>query len=128
MTSFKDLVIYIALWDEELGVRIISSRPESTNLDLYVITTQILIAFQNFFYNEEKNIINRTFFKIPISNIIRKARIFVDSLDKDGKIKPLIVVLLLPEYAPDIKDFSGNVAVFASFTNIINTLDFTLKI
>jgi len=99
--SFKDPVIYVALWDESLGVKIVSSQPESMDLDLDVITTQILIAFQNFFYNEEKNIINRTFFKIPISNIIRKARIFVDSLDKDGMIKPLLVVLLLPDYVSD---------------------------
>ena len=101
MVSFKDPVLYVALWDEELGVKVISSRPGSTNLDLNVITTQILIAFQNFFYNEEKNIINRTLFKIPISNIIRKARIFVDSLDKEGKIKPLLVVLILPDYVSD---------------------------
>ena len=99
--SFKDPVLFIALWDEELGVKIISSRPKSPSLDLEVITTQILIAFQNFFYNEEKNIINRTFFKIPIHNIIRKARIFVDNLDKEGKIKPLLVVLLLPDYVSD---------------------------
>ena len=32
------------------------------------------------------------------------------------------------EYAPDIKDFSGGVAVFESFKSIINTLDFTLKV
>ena len=32
------------------------------------------------------------------------------------------------EYAPEIKDFTGNVQVFESFKEIINTLDFTLRI
>ncbi|MFX1393600.1 MAG: tetratricopeptide repeat protein [Promethearchaeota archaeon] len=127
----NELYAFIALWNKDLGAKIIDFYPKSMNLDLDLITTQIFIAFQSFYYNEsEDKKIKRTFFKLPIKNINKKASIFLDSLKKSenqDNIHPFIVVFLFPGYFSDeeLKDFDK--LIYNIGTQFINNEKIQLK-
>ena len=94
---------FVAIWDKNLGAKIKEYYPKSIKLDLELVATQIFIAFQTIFFtdNEENYEIKRTFFKLPIKNINRKAIIFLD-LYQESEIneisQPYILVFLFPDY------------------------------
>ena len=83
------LSAFIALWDKDLGAKIIDVYPKSITLDLELITTQIFVAFQSFYSEKEDKKIKRTFFKLPIKNINKKASIFLDSF-KNPSVSPIL--------------------------------------
>ncbi|MFX1274013.1 MAG: hypothetical protein ACFFBP_17800 [Promethearchaeota archaeon] len=96
-------IIFIASWNKEIGIKIENNFPISINLDLEQIAMQIFITYQNFFSIEDKNEIKRSFFEIPIKNLIRKAKILIDSIvdERNNEKIPYIVVILFPDYIMD---------------------------
>ncbi len=95
---------FIASWDKNTGVNIIEFYPRSikSKFDLEQTTRQIFLAYHNFFSKEdEKGKIERAFFKLPLININRTARVFLDSFknpNNEEKIQPFIVTFLFPDY------------------------------
>lgn len=103
LISYSDPIVFVALWDKEYGVKLVDHLPKSINYDLEQISMQIFFAYQNFFYKEEEETIERTHFQIPIKNIVRKAKVLVDTIDVSDaeKKSSYIVVILFPDYASD---------------------------
>lgn len=101
--------IFIAEWEKELGAKVIDFYPKSIQLDYELISLKIFTAFHNFYQSENKDKkIKRTFFKLPLKRLNRKASIFLDSIEKsDDKFQPYIVVFLFPRHVSDeeIKNF-----------------------
>ena len=98
--SYKDPIIFISSWNKDLGIKVEHFYPKSMNLDLEQIAMQIFIAYQNFFSIEKDEEINRSIFEIPIKNIIRKAKVLIDSIESERNNEkiPFIVVILFPDY------------------------------
>ncbi len=102
--NFNQPCVFIAKWSREFGPKVLEFQPNSNEIDLETITMQIFITYQNFYYDEKEKIINRILFELPIKNINRKSKIFLDSLDKTENVdnpQAFIIGLLLPDYVPD---------------------------
>ena len=110
----NDISAFIALWDKNVGAKVVDFIPKPIKYDFELITMQIFIAFQNFYSGKDdiNKKISRTFFKLPLKNINRKASIFLDSIESPGnedKTQPFVVAFLFPGYVSDadIKDFDN---------------------
>ena len=103
----NNICAFISLWDKNLGPRIIAIYPKSIKpvYDLELISSKVFFAFQDFFYTEsERTSIKKTYFKLTINEINRKAVILLDALNKetnDGTQKVFIIVLLFPAHLSD---------------------------
>ena len=45
----NDISAFIALWDKNVGAKVVDFIPKSITYDFELITMQIFIAFQNFY-------------------------------------------------------------------------------
>jgi len=98
--SYNKPIIFISSWNKDLGIKVEHLYPKSINLDLEQIAMQIFISYHNFFSKDKNEEINRSFFEIPIKNIIRKAKILIDSIENERNNEkiPFIVAILFPDY------------------------------
>jgi len=106
--SNNEISCFIALWDKNVGARLVDFFPKSIKYDFELITMQIFIAFQNFYDSgkegAENEKITATSFKLPIRNINRKGSIFLDSFkNEDNEYQPFVVVFLFPGYFSDVE-------------------------
>ena len=101
--SYNKPIIFISSWNKDLGIKVEQFYPKSINLDLEQILMQIFISYHNFFSMNQDKEINRSFFKISIKNIIRKAKILIDSIENKRNNEKIhfIVVILFPDYITD---------------------------
>ncbi|TFG05810.1 MAG: hypothetical protein EU539_08895 [Promethearchaeota archaeon] len=98
--KIPDLFMFLALWDDFYGPRIIDFYPNSTIGNIEDLSVRIFNFYQ--FFGEEPNLAyQRTYYTIPITKINRKARVLFDSLvnpDIRGGKQPFIIVLLFPSF------------------------------
>ena len=96
--------MFIAIWDEEFGPKIVDINPEVEELDFNTISSHIFRTYQFFYKDEAESHSTRFLFQIPIVNITKKASICLDWVryeEEGAKKQPFIVVILLPDYFPD---------------------------
>lgn len=101
--GLADLLLFIAIWDEDYGPQILDFYPKSSIGDLEALTINIFAAFQ-FFYDTADQEFKRTVMNLPVSKINRKAFVLLDVLHNPevrGGLQPFIVTLLVPDYLSD---------------------------
>ena len=100
----ENILMFIAIWDEEFGPKLVDIFPEEEELDFNTISSQLFRTYQFFYKDKSDNPFTRFLFHIPIVNISKKASVCLDWIrikEADTDKSPFIVVILLPDYYPD---------------------------
>ena len=97
--STLQIVSFIAIWDEELGPKIVELYPKTNIGDIEKLLRYIFQAYQSpdISYQSRK-------LTISIRNIGRKARVLFDTIPNisvRGGFQPFIAVILVPDYFSD---------------------------
>ncbi|MFX1384292.1 MAG: tetratricopeptide repeat protein, partial [Promethearchaeota archaeon] len=99
----SNILIFISIWDEEVGPTIVDIHPRVNIGNIEQITIQIFQAYQ-FFWDSPDKPYNRAKMVLPFRNINKKAKIFFDIIpnpDIRGGFQPFNVVILCPDYFSD---------------------------
>ncbi|MFX1338754.1 MAG: tetratricopeptide repeat protein [Promethearchaeota archaeon] len=94
------IISFIALWDDELGPKIIDIYPKSNIGDPEKLAIQIFTLYQ-LFWESPDSIYQRTDFIVPILNLNKLAKVFLDvipNVEIRGGFQPFIIVILVPDY------------------------------
>ncbi len=98
----EGLILFTAVWDEELGPEIVDFYPSKSNVgDLEKLAEQIFTVRQFFLSSPD---IEKSKITLPINRISKKAKVIFDktpNMEIKGKFKPFILVLLLSDYFLD---------------------------
>jgi len=100
----NNLDIFFAIWDENIGPRIIDFYPKNTILDTFEKISMEIFQFYQFFVDTKNKQYQKTNICLPFNNINRKAKIYLDKIPDPellGSFKPYIVVLLTFDYFSD---------------------------
>jgi len=98
-----EIVLFFAIWDEELGPEVLDFCPKTSILDLESLTSSIFATYQ-FFWDKPDEHYERTKVILPVLNLNRKAHVFIEVIHNPevrGGFQPFIVVLLVPDYIRD---------------------------
>jgi tetratricopeptide (TPR) repeat protein len=105
-TEVKPLeyMLFIAIWDDELGAEVLDFCPKSSTGNLKTLSTDIFSTFE-FFWKKSDETRKKTKTTLPIINLNKKARIVLDTLYNPdiGGFQSFVVVLLVPNYFSDQK-------------------------
>ena len=94
-----EFLLFLTLWDEQLGLEVLGYYPKSFKGDLESLSNKIFSTF-DFFYNKPDEQYQSRKITLPIVNLNRKAYVLLDIIhnrEVRGGLQPFIVVLLVPD-------------------------------
>ncbi len=100
----EKIFTFIAIWNQDFGTKVIEVYPESEDLDFNRVAEHIFITYHNFYKKNKDGPSERTFFKLPLVNINKKAGVFLDAIidiEDVSKLQSIIAVMLIPDFFPD---------------------------
>ncbi|TXT57270.1 MAG: hypothetical protein BAJALOKI1v1_1820001 [Promethearchaeota archaeon] len=102
----KDIILFIAKWDEVRGVEIVEHYPNLIiAYDLEVLATKMFLFFEQFYASNGIKNHERILFQLPIKEADKFARVLFDifpSKEREEGV-PYIISILLPDYFPKDK-------------------------
>ncbi len=104
-----EIVLFFAIWDEEIGPNIIEFCPKTSLLDLESLANNIFATYELQFGKAEEQF-KTIKVTLPVATLNRKAHVLLEVVrNKEirGGFQPFIVVILVPDYVTE-----GRLATF----------------
>ena len=122
----EKIIVFLSIWDEEIGPKIVDEHPKNNALDLEEISDQIFLSFQTIFGTGDLKF-DRTNLVLPLKTHNKLAKILLDSVKNRkvrGGLQPFIAVILVPLIFPE-----GRLNVFNEIVeNIVDNYQADKKI
>lgn len=112
-----DIVLYLVIWDDKLGPKVIDSYPKNALVDITQISENIFQSYQTIFGNAADVVFDRTNLVLPLKSHKKIAKCLLDSIP-DPKIRggkqPFVNIILLPLAFPEeesvrLNDIQGRI-------------------
>lgn len=126
----KKLYAFLALWDEEIGPKIIDMHPDKLTPDFEEISDQIFMSFQTIFGTSASVKFERTNLVLPLKTHKCIAKIALDAFKNKsvrGGRQPFIAVILTPESFPEDRLDVFNESIDLMVENYTNDKEISLS-
>ncbi|MBD3351285.1 MAG: hypothetical protein GF364_07340 [Candidatus Lokiarchaeota archaeon] len=99
-----NILLYLALWDDDIGPTVVEQFPEETDIDLYENADKIFLSFQTIFGNSPDVQFEKTNLILPLKSQNIVCKILLDTIpneDLRGGYQPFIIVFIFPIIFPE---------------------------